>query len=261
MRCWKMRCWNIWRCWGPIKKKEKKLENKVWRETWEGVVLWFLTFFSNDPDLDNTISIEEDQDTETWEIKIVVGGFYSIEDEDARALWREMRESLDAEHVLGLFNFNDVRRWPQMWGIFLPDALAQFNTFINNPTEEQINALKAFLEEQHDRSTSETLPIVEWGRDIIYNDWDGYQFGDWPIGAESVLMQIEQRREQEQDGLLSVPFTFDINWRQYSIVSIVNEANVMGVITLYWETLSFLIDFERDEDTDELFLEITPNYR
>lgn len=24
MRCWRMRCWDIWRCWGP-KKKEWKL--------------------------------------------------------------------------------------------------------------------------------------------------------------------------------------------------------------------------------------------
>lgn len=24
MRCWRMRCWDIWRCWGP-KKKENQL--------------------------------------------------------------------------------------------------------------------------------------------------------------------------------------------------------------------------------------------
>lgn len=25
MRCWKMRCWDIWRCWGPIKKWKELL--------------------------------------------------------------------------------------------------------------------------------------------------------------------------------------------------------------------------------------------
>lgn len=101
-----------------------------------------IQFFNEDDEQWNAITIEID--IETGDEKVVLWDFLIIENEDARALWRWMREDLDAEAVAKLFGIDEGKTW--IWG-FTPEAMAQFNAFVNNPTEEQAQILKDWLED------------------------------------------------------------------------------------------------------------------
>lgn len=121
--------------------------------------LFLTSFFNEDVEQDNTISIESDPYSETWDFFLRVWNFLFIEDEDTRVLWRETRESLDAEAVEKLLGrYDEGTTW--VWQ-FTPEAIAQFNAFVNNPTEEQAQILKDWLEDKaSDEYDPPHYPIV-----------------------------------------------------------------------------------------------------
>lgn len=116
----------------------------------------WIRFFNEDEDQYNDITIEVDTDTETPSLRVVVWEFGIIEDEDAKALWLGMRESLDGEAVMKLFGISMEEGTTWVWH-FTPEAMAQFNALINNPTEEQAQILKDWLE---DKASNEQLIVV-----------------------------------------------------------------------------------------------------
>lgn len=122
-------------------------------------------FFNMNLDEDNTINIEVDPDAETGDSKVVIWEFWAIKNEEARALWIGMWEDLDAECVETLLGGSESSSWS--WR-FKAETMAQFNAFINNPTEEQMGALRGRLE--HQCWDDEPSPIIEKVSDncIIY---------------------------------------------------------------------------------------------
>lgn len=119
--------------------------------------LFLTSFFNEDVEQDNTISIETDE--ETWDSFLRVWDFLIIEDEDKNMLWRWTWESMDAiavEKLLGRYDEGNTWVWQ-----FTPEAIAQFNAFINNPTEEQADILRSWLEDSvSDEYDPPHYPIV-----------------------------------------------------------------------------------------------------
>lgn len=150
---------NAWKCMNELcgcGESKASLPNKFKvRENSEN--LFLTSFFNEDVEQDNTISIETDE--ETWDSFLVVWEFLIIENEDARALWHGTWESIDwpaVEKLLGRYDEGNTWVWQ-----FTPEAIAQFNAFINNPTEEQANILKDWLEDSvSDEYDPPHYPIV-----------------------------------------------------------------------------------------------------
>lgn len=119
--------------------------------------LFLTSLFNEDVEQDNTISIEVDE--ETGGMKTVVGEFLIIEDEDTKALWHWVWENLDAEAIEKLFGrYDEGNTW--VWHI-TSEAMAQFNALINNPTEEQADSLREWLEDKvSDEYDPPRYPIV-----------------------------------------------------------------------------------------------------
>ena len=122
---------------------------------------YWIRLFNENMEQNNNLKIEED--TDTGGIRLVVWEFLLIKDENTRILWYWMRDSMGAEVVEKLFWRDGGNTW--VWH-FTPEAMAQFNALINNPTEEQADILKEWLE---DRASDES-PIVIFDFSIIRGD-------------------------------------------------------------------------------------------
>lgn len=109
--------------------------------TFGGYIQFFNEYDSDEQH--NEISVEIDTDTEEGGYRMVVWAFEIIEDENARALWINIWESLDWEQIAKLFGMDKGKTW--VWQ-FISEAMTQFNALINNPTEEQATILKDWLE-------------------------------------------------------------------------------------------------------------------
>ena len=109
-------------------------------------------FFNENEDQNNDITVEMDTELGIWEL--VVGEFLAIENEEARALWVWTWENLDGEAGRTLFGMDEGREWT--WH-FTPEAMAQFNALINNPTEAQAQILTNWLE---NKASNEQLIVV-----------------------------------------------------------------------------------------------------
>lgn len=127
------------------------LSNKVsiWWNQWDyavGPSKWVYLFWTYDPEnpLDNTVSRQTD--IEIGEDHLVVWEFEWIEDEEARAMLRELLESLDAECVANLFRWNEYDDRVRSWTL-TAEAMSRFNAAIANPTEENFAKLKIWLEQ------------------------------------------------------------------------------------------------------------------
>lgn len=115
-----------------------------------------IQFFNESDEQSNAITLEID--TDTGGVMVSVWEFGIIEDEGARALWVSTWESLDAEAVAKLFGMDENKEW--VWH-FTSEAMAQFNAFVNNPTEEQAQILRERLEDKaSDEYDPPHYPIV-----------------------------------------------------------------------------------------------------
>lgn len=133
--------------------------------------LFLTSLFNEDVEQDNTISVETDG--EVGGIQTVVGEFLIIEDEDTNALWREVWEAIDGEAVEKLFGrYDEGNTW--VWHI-TSEAMAQFNALINNPTEEQAQILREWIEDKaSDEYDPPHYPIVIFDLPILNNVIDAY---------------------------------------------------------------------------------------
>ncbi len=149
---------NMWRCadlqngeeFCGCGKSKSSLPNYVKTLEDEFGQYW-IRFFNEDEEQNNTILV--DTDPETGKLRTNVWDFLAIEDEDARTFWRWTWESLDVEAVEKLFWKDEGKTW--VWH-FTPEAMAQFNALINNPTEEQAQVLIGWLENK----AADESPIV-----------------------------------------------------------------------------------------------------
>lgn len=145
-RCNDELCWCWGNGWGGFSNKVS-----IWWSQWDrwagvGPSKWVYLFWTYDPEnpLDNTVSRQTD--VETGDDRIVVWEFECIENEEARAMFREMIESLDSECVANLFRWNENDDRVRSWTL-TPGAMAKFNALIANPTEESYAKLKTWLEQ------------------------------------------------------------------------------------------------------------------
>ena len=170
--CLTLKCWRENDEYCNCGESKTSLPNKFKvRENSED--LFLTSFFNEDVEQDNTISIESDPYSETWDFFLRVWNFLIIEDEDTRVLWRETRESLDAEAVEKLLGrYDEGNTW--VWH-FTPEAMAQFNALINNPTEEQADSLREWLEDKaSDEYDPPHYPIVIFDLPPLNNVIDAY---------------------------------------------------------------------------------------
>lgn len=238
MRC-SYRC-NMWcNCKKPTKKEPtpepSSFENKVFGQYDPITENYLMTLFSNNIDEDNTINIEVDTETETGDFRVVIWEFWFIKNEEVNGLWREMRESLDTENVKTLFNAVELEGTNIIPGEFTGAAMAQFNAFLNNPTEEQTEMLKAFLEGEE-----EPPVIVEWGTIKELKD------DLLSLSMEVVKHLVRDPWEEEGDGDIL------INGKTYTFEAISEDAaDVFVKYEGYWWQTTVTI--ETDTETGEEF--------
>lgn len=107
----------------------------------------FFMINMDEENIENYIGVYDDY--------VAMWNWSGIWDDDLTApMWREMRQSLDAECVRKLFGGEDVFVWS--WRL-KAEAITKFNTFLNNPTDESENELRSWLIMQ----CSNENPLVE----------------------------------------------------------------------------------------------------
>lgn len=138
-------------CWRYANENCGCGENKSWLPNYVSVDGQIIYFFNEDEEQNNVARFEMDTELGTW--KFVVGEFLIIKDEDTRTLWLGTWDNMEPEVVQKLFEWEEGKEW--VWH-FTPEAMAQFNALIDNPTEEQAQILKDWLEDK----ASDESPIV-----------------------------------------------------------------------------------------------------
>lgn len=146
MRCWRMRCWDIWRCWGK-NKKASGLWNSV------EVIRWL------DPEIG------------TFEMNFLISkdkkSYFSISDNEWAPLiqahwdyvsskwWQALLARLNefSQSVM-LFLVGVNKEWemttPFDWwiGTYTNESMEVFNAFYEDPNEQTLAAFNTFLEEK-----------------------------------------------------------------------------------------------------------------
>jgi len=211
--------------------KPTSIERSSWLPNYVKVEVgdweWYsIQFFNEDDEQWNSIDIEVDTDTEEGWYRIAVWTFGIIENEDARFLWLNMWENLDAEVVMKLFGIDEGKWWA--WQ-FTSEAMAQFNAFINNPTEEQIAILKDWLE---DKASDEYYPPHH--PIVIFNEEPPFP---------NKLVQIEENM-----------YFFNSDDEQNNLIWIDTDPETGAQRVNVWDFLAI-----EDEDTRGLWVNIWKN--
>ena len=152
MRCWRMRCWDIWRCGGKSKKAPglwNSVEVTRWLDPETGT---FEMNFLISKDKKSYFSISENE----W-VPLVQAHWDYVSSE----WWQALLARFNEFNQTAILFFGGVnKKWetaePFDWwiGTYTNESMEVFNAFYENPNEQTFAAFNAFL--------GETLEEVAW---------------------------------------------------------------------------------------------------
>ena len=144
MRCWRMRCWDIWRCGGKKKGGETWVGNKVFAST--------VRYRPNEMDIhiftrdnkEDYISVTSSNDG----VGIVLHWGY-VNEPQMEVIKNFLLGLEDMVAIFIIWNFGGSPTAPTEWAEwrYNDEFMKKINDIYNSPTEENINALMAYIAE------------------------------------------------------------------------------------------------------------------